>query len=136
MYDGELTGDLRARADRPSTIRARPPPSPGHAQWVPQRGVPAATSHATLSPAPARQRAESQTSSLGRFPEITTRVRALEALAPGTGHRTAQRTKRRACLDDARAASISPATPDFPPRTGVTAGIPGALADGRGGSPP
>jgi hypothetical protein len=56
MYDGELTGDLRARADRPNTIRARPPPSPGHAQWVPQRSVPAATSYATLSPAPARQR--------------------------------------------------------------------------------
>jgi len=102
---------------------------------VPQR-VPAATSYATYARASTQRKhtkaPESRTSSLGR-PEITTRVRALDR--PGTvckpphSGRSAWELPRlmRALL------SISPATPDCPPRTGVTQGYQAALADGRGG---
>jgi hypothetical protein len=66
MYDGELTGDLRARADRPSTTRAGPSPKPGMRSQVPQRGV--AGRHQLCdviarasTPTPAHESAESRT---------------------------------------------------------------------------
>src|SRR5580700_2083963 len=84
----------------PSTIRAGPSPKPRHVQPRSAarggRPPPAARRYRPRRHANASTRKRRKPdSSLGRFPEATTRVSALEALVLGAGRRAAaDRTKR------------------------------------------
>ena len=100
MYDGELTGGLRARADRP---QHDPRQAIAEAQACAATCAARVASRHQLryviaradTPTPAHESAEKPDRSLERFPEATTRASALEALVLGAGRRpAADRTKR------------------------------------------